>query len=174
MRLTGRESIGSFFEQALVARRQEHFAFRAETEADFAPDTFQQAAGLTLYYNRHKFHFLAVTHDARLGRVLVVMSCPGDWPDGRLSFPLDEPIQLDAGPVGLAADVDGAALRFSYRQHGGRWRQVGPVLDASVVSDEAGRGEHCSFTGAFVGMIAFDTSGAEKHADFDYFSYTPT
>ena len=27
----GRESIGSWFEQALVARRQEHFAFRAET-----------------------------------------------------------------------------------------------------------------------------------------------
>src|SRR5690606_5463703 len=35
LRLIGRESVGSFFEQALVARRQEHFAFRAETEVDF-------------------------------------------------------------------------------------------------------------------------------------------
>ena len=66
LRLFGRESIGSWFEQALVARRQEHFSFRAETELDFAPDTFQQAAGLTHYYNRHKFHFLAVSHDERL------------------------------------------------------------------------------------------------------------
>ena len=50
---------------------------------------------------------------------------------------------------------------------------VGPTLDASIVSDEAGRGEHGSFTGAFVGMVAFDTSGAGKPADFDYFSYKP-
>ena len=173
LRLFGRESIGSFFEQALVARRQQHFSFRAETELDFAPETFQQAAGLTLYYNRHKFHFLAVTHDARLGRVLTVMSCLGDWPDGKLTFPLSAPIPLAGdSPVGLAADIDGATLRFSYRI-GEAWLPVGPVLDASIVSDEAGRGEHGSFTGAFVGMAAFDTSGAGKPADFDYFSYRP-
>ena len=172
LRLIGRESIGSFFEQALVARRQQHFVFRAETELDFAPATFQQAAGLTLYYNRHKLHFLAVTHDATLGRVLTIMSCPGDWPDAKLSFPLSAPIPLEDGPVGLAADVEGADLRFSYRQ-GGEWQTVGPALDASVVSDEGGRGEHGSFTGAFVGMVAFDTSGAGKPADFDYFSYRP-
>ena len=45
----------------------------------------------------------------------------------------------------------------------------GPTLDASIVSDEAGRGEHGSFTGAFVGMVAFDTSGGGKPADFRLF-----
>jgi xylan 1,4-beta-xylosidase len=45
------------------------------------------------------------------------------------------------------------------------------VLDASLISDEAGRGEHGSFTGAFLGMLAFDTSGAGQPADFSYFSY---
>ncbi len=173
LRLIGRESLGSFFEQALVARRQQHFSFRAETLLDFAPETFQQAAGLTLYYNRHKLHLLAVTHDARLGRVLTVMSCLGDWPDARLTFPLAAPIALGDGPVGLAADVEGASLRFSYRIGSGAWLPVGPDLDASIVSDEAGRGEHGSFTGAFVGMVAFDTSGSARHADFDYFSYRP-
>lgn len=173
LRLIGRESIGSFFEQALVARRQQHFAFRALTRLDFSPLSFQQAAGLALYYNRHKFHFLAVTHDAQLGvRVLTIMSCPGDWPDGPLTFPLAEPMVLEDGPVELAADVDGAELRFSFRQLG-EWQAAGPVLDASVVSDEAGRGEHGSFTGAFVGMAAFDTSGAAMHADFDWFAYGP-
>ena len=39
LRLIGRELIGSWFEQALVARRQEHFAYRAETELDFEPST---------------------------------------------------------------------------------------------------------------------------------------
>ncbi|MEO3387014.1 glycoside hydrolase family 43 protein [Mesorhizobium sp. CAU 1741] len=171
LRLFGRESIGSWFEQALVARRQDVFDFRAETMLDFTPTGFQQAAGLVHYYNRHKFHFLAVTHDAALGRVLTVMSCPGDWPDGRLSFPLSAPIPLPSEePVELAAEVRGAHLVFSYRSEG-QWRQAGPALDASVISDEGGRGEHGSFTGAFVGMAAFDTSGSGAYADFDWFSY---
>jgi xylan 1,4-beta-xylosidase len=45
------------------------------------------------------------------------------------------------------------------------------VLDASLLSDEAGAGEHGSFTGAFVGMVAFDTSGGAIGADFKYFEY---
>ncbi|MDP3897346.1 MAG: glycoside hydrolase family 43 protein [Mesorhizobium sp.] len=171
LRLYGRESIGSWFEQALVARRQEHFSFRAETALRFDPETYQQAAGLTCYYNRHKFHFAAVTWTPKAGRCLMLMSCLGDWPDGKLSFALPEPISLPPdGEVFLAADVDGARLQFHYRLDGG-WLPLGPVLDQSLISDEAGRGEHGSFTGAFVGMAAFDTSGRAKHADFDWFSY---
>ncbi len=63
LRLYARESIGSWVEQALVARRQEHFVYRAETELDFHPLAFQQTAGLTAYYNRTKFHCLAVGWD---------------------------------------------------------------------------------------------------------------
>lgn len=173
LRLYGRESIGSWFEQSLVARRQEHFSFRAETAVDFAPENLQQAAGLTLYYNRHKFHLLAVTHDERRGRVLTILSCPGIWPDCRLEFPLGEPLPLPAaGPVELAADVDGAKLQFRAKA-GPDWQPVGPVLDASVISDEGGRGEHASFTGAFIGMMAFDVSGAALPADFHHFNYLP-
>jgi xylan 1,4-beta-xylosidase len=173
LRLFGRESIGSFFEQSLVARRQEHFAFRARASLDFEPASFQQAAGLVLYYNRHKFHFLAISHDARRGRVLTVMSCLGDWQDGRLSFPLAEPVALPAeGAVRLSAEIDHARLIFAY-DAGDGWRKLAPDLDASLVSDEAGRGEHGSFTGAFIGMMAFDTSGAGLPADFDWFEYAP-
>ena len=171
LRLFARESVGSWFEQALVARRQQHFSLRVETEVAFSPVTFQQAAGLTHYYNRHKFHFLAVSFDERLGRILTIMSCPGDWPDAKLTFPLAEAIPLPGdGSVGLAAEIAGAKLQFSYRV-GSEWKAVGPVLDASVISDEGGRGEHGSFTGAFLGMLAFDTSGAALPADFGYFSY---
>jgi xylan 1,4-beta-xylosidase len=172
LRLTGRESIGSWFEQALVARRQEDHSYRAETEVRFAPTTFQQAAGLTTYYNRHKFHLLAVTFDERLGRVLTILSCPGDWPGEKLSFPMD-PIPLPGdGPVRLAVEVLGAEQRF-YVKVGEDWIQAGPVLDAGVISDEGGRGEHSSFTGAFVGMAAFDVSGAAATADFTLFDYAP-
>jgi xylan 1,4-beta-xylosidase len=172
LRLFGRESIGSWFEQALVARRQEHFVFTAETKVAFAPDTYQQSAGLVHYYNRHKFHFVAVTHQDGVGKVLTMMSCLGDWPDSRLSFALTEPVPLNAKSVELRANVDFAALQFQYRTKGD-WIDIGPVLDASLISDEAGRGEHASFTGAFIGMAAFDTSGRAQAADFDYFNYIP-
>ena len=54
---------------------------------------------------------------------------------------------------------------------GGRMAEVGPVLDASILSDEGGGGEHGSFTGAFVGMAAFDAAGGEISADFRRFDY---
>jgi xylan 1,4-beta-xylosidase len=171
LRLIGRESLGSWFEQALVARRQKHFAYRAETELQFAPQHFQQNAGLVAYYNRHKFHALAVTRDDALGRVLTQMSCNGDYPEGRLSFSLAAPIPVgDTDPVRVSVHVDGSGLQFAWDSRGG-WRGVGPVLDASILSDEAGGGEHGSFTGAFVGMFAFDASGGAAPADFRYFEY---
>jgi xylan 1,4-beta-xylosidase len=174
LRLHARESIGSWFEQSLVARRQEHLAFRAETSVSFAPRNFQQTAGIVHYYNRHKFHYLAVTWHEELGRALTILSCPGDWPHGKLEFPLDKPVALPGdGPVELAMDVDGADLQFHWRLPGKDWQAVGPVLDASVISDEGGRGEHASFTGAFTGMAAFDTSGSAIAADFDRFAYLP-
>jgi len=173
LRLHGRESVGSWFEQSLVARRQEDFVFRAETALTFAPEDYRQVAGLTHYYNRFKFHFVAVTWHETLGRVLTVMSCPGDYPDGRLVFPMSMPIPLPSeGAIGLAVEVNMAETRFFY-DAGAGWREAGPVLDASVISDEGGRGAHGSFTGAFVGMLAFDTSGRACPADYGYFHYTP-
>ena len=50
LRLYGRETIGSLFTQALVARRQQAFCYSAATLMDFEPEHFQQAAGLVCYY----------------------------------------------------------------------------------------------------------------------------
>ncbi|MEM7301720.1 MAG: glycoside hydrolase family 43 protein [Pseudomonadota bacterium] len=173
LRLTGRESVGSWFEQTIVARRQEHFKLRIETNVSFDPENFQQLAGLTHYYNRHKFHLVGITWHEEMGRSLTILSCPGDWPENQLSFPMDTDIPLpDTGSIDLAMNIDGASLQFQYRTtNQEQWVDVGPMLDASVISDEGGRGEHASFTGAFVGMIAFDTSGAARQADFHHFHY---
>ncbi|MCK3780766.1 glycoside hydrolase family 43 protein [Ensifer sesbaniae] len=172
LRLFGRESIGSWFEQALVARRQEHHSFRAETAVEVVPETYQQVAGLTHYYNRHKFHALGVTWHETLGRALTILSCPGDFPHGRLEFPVGSGIAIPEGRIELAMEIRDNDLQFFWRQApAGDWHAIGPVLDAGVVSDEGGRGEHGSFTGAFAGMFAFDTSGAGRAADFDCFRY---
>jgi xylan 1,4-beta-xylosidase len=172
LRLFGRESIGSWFEQALVARRQEHHSFRVEAVVDFAPDTYQQVAGLTHYYNRHKFHALGVTRHETLGRTLTVLSCPGDFPNGRLTYPVGSGIAVPDGPIHLAMEVRDNDLQFFWRgADQAQWLTIGPVLDAGVISDEGGRGEHGSFTGAFAGIFAFDISGCAMPADFDRFRY---
>lgn len=171
--LVGRESMGSWFEQALVARRQQHHSYRAETIVDVMPASYQHAAGLTTYYNRHKYHALLVTHEPGLGRALTIQSCPGNWPDCALEHPMDAPVPLGKGPVRLAVEVDASTQRFFYAEGDGEWTQVGPVLNAAVISDEGGRGEHASFTGAFVGMVAYDTSGMAGEARFSEFSYVP-
>lgn len=171
LRLFGRESVGSWYEQSLVARRQQAFRFQAETIVDTEPATFQQMAGLIAYYNRFKFHYLAVTADDEGHRVLTILSCNGDWPEGGLTAVLPVAVPLPDGPVRLGLDVDGVVLRFRYAPSGGDWQPIGPALDAGLLSDEGGRGEHGSFTGNFVGMAANDQTGAGLPADFDYFIY---
>ncbi len=163
LRLIGRESLGSWFEQALVARRQDEAAYRAEILVEAAPATWQQAAGLVTYYNRHKFHAALVTREGN-ARGVTLISCLGDWPgEGLVThgfFPVAD------GPVTLAVTVAGAGQRFSVNG-----QAVGPDLDASVVSDEGGRGEHASFTGAFVGAFAMDLTGQGWTADIRRFAY---
>jgi xylan 1,4-beta-xylosidase len=181
LRLRGKESIGSWFTQALVARRQQAFRYTAETGLEFAPVSFQQAAGLCCYYNAHKYHYLYVSADARGRRFIDVMSCRGD-PTHAVAWPLreghtdpetfDERFALPAeGPVRLRCEVDQHRLRFLWAVDDGDWQAMPVTLDYSVISDEGGKGEHSSFTGAFVGMCCQDLSGRDCPADFDYFEY---
>ncbi|MCG8653835.1 MAG: hypothetical protein MI861_28610, partial [Pirellulales bacterium] len=175
LRLYGRESIGSLFYSSLVARRQEHFDYVAETRVSFDPDDFQQMAGLVAYYNGHKFHYLHVTWDEDKGRCLDVMSCNGDL-SLSATFPLEgKVIDLpEQGDLWLRCRVEGASLRFDWSVDGETWRPAGPALDASVLSDEAGKGEGANFTGAFIGMTCQDLTGRGLHADFDHFRYRET
>lgn len=169
LRLYGRESIGSWFEQALVAARQTEWVCAAETEVSFVPDSYQQMAGLVAYYNRTQFHYLAVTMDPNTGgRGLNILSC-ADWPEGRLTYPLGEMVALpDAGAVRLRLEIDHAALQFFFAVDDRPFETIGPVLDASVLSDEGVRGEHSNFTGNFVGVAAQDLTGRGQAADFAY------
>lgn len=169
LRLFGRESLGSWFEQALVARRQEHHCYDAETVVDVVPKSYQQAAGLTTYYNRFKFHAALISYAQGMGRVLTLISCPGNWPGGDVVYPIPE-FLIGDGPVHLRVEVRGARQQFYWKQTGD-WATLGPELDASVISDEGGVGEHGSFTGAFVGMVAFDITGQGMPADFASFGY---
>lgn len=188
--LIGRESIGSWFEQALVARRQTHFSYDAETVVAFAPEDERQFAGLTAYYSRYNFFYLAVTADAEGGRELLLLHSDVSWPDGYLDEqPLRQPVKIpQEGKVRLALTIRGPKLQFYYslvtdgeKTDGERkeeeeeaLKEMGPVLDASILCDECGGHQtHGSFTGAFVGMACSDLNGTAKEAMFDYFVYRP-
>ena len=174
LRLYGRESIASWFEQALVARRQTHFDYDAETVVSFAPTDEREMAGLICYYGRYNFHFLAISGTPEGTRELLVMSSLASFPDGNLSFS-GEPIPLPpTGEIALKVEVRHAGLHFFYARRDGGWQSAGPALDASILSDECGgHAEHGSFTGAFVGMAAYDLNGTARPADFSHFLYRP-
>jgi xylan 1,4-beta-xylosidase len=170
LRLHGRESVGSLFTQALVARRQEAFAYEASCLVEYAPRHFQQAAGLICYYNATKFHYLFVSHDETHGRHIRVMSALPDQPQADA---FTAPIPIPDGPIRLRVEVDHSNLFFSYAlgADGEEWRRLPETFDASILSDEATAPGAANFTGAFVGMACQDTSGSGLPADFAWFDY---
>ncbi|KAK3688876.1 glycoside hydrolase family 43 protein [Podospora appendiculata] len=174
--LIGREAVGSWFEQALVARRQTHFSYDAETVMSFAPSDERQFAGLTAYYCRFNFFYLTVTAHSDGQRELLIMSSEASWPLGNLGA-FGAPVVIpNDGKVRLAVTVRGKALQFWYGLGGeeAELEKIGPVFDASIVSDECGGHQlHGSFTGAFVGVAASDLNGTAAEAEFDYFVYRP-
>lgn len=173
LRITGRQSPGSTFENAIFARRQTQAAYRAATRIDHDPVDFQSFAGLICWYNLCQYHYLAVTRADDGARVLRILSALGDYPFGKVQTPVD-PVIVPGGPLDLAVTVDRASLQFSWRVPGDDWQDIGPALDATVLSDEAGVGEGNNFTGTFVGMAAHDISGRGGHADFEWFDYATT
>jgi xylan 1,4-beta-xylosidase len=168
LRLFGRETIGSLFKQALVARRQQAFCCSVSTAVEFEPEHFQQMAGLVCYYNSSKFHYLYVSPDESLGKHLRVMSA---IPDGVVSDAFTAPIAIPSGPIELRAEIDFERLRFAFRIGSGEWQWLPEVFDASILSDEAAAPGTPNFTGAFVGVCCQGMSGSGKHADFDWFEY---
>ncbi|KAG0652824.1 Xylan 1 [Hyphodiscus hymeniophilus] len=173
--LIGRESIGSWFEQALVARRQTHFSFDAETVIDYSPTDERQFAGLVAYYSRFNFFYLTVTADSDGQREILIMSSEASWPNGSMKLPLADAFRIPReGKVRLALTIRGRELQFLYALEAEELKKVGPIYDASILSDECGgHQEHGSFTGAFVGMACSDLNGTALPARFGYFQYRP-
>lgn len=166
LRLKGRESLGSCYDQSLVARRQQAFSYDAETALEFQPDTFQQMAGLVVLYDINNFFYCNVTWEEELGKVLTVSACS----KGRYTVLSISPVALnEIERVYIKAEMRYDQLRFLYSLDGESWNQIGGYFDSSILSDDYM--EPVQFTGAFVGLCCQDLSGLRKPADFDYFKY---
>jgi xylan 1,4-beta-xylosidase len=167
VRLRGRESLHSLFGQSLIARRLTALRVTAETCLEFTPAHFTQRAGLICWYDTKTHYYLRVTQDAARGHVLGVVFTD-DTVYEELS---DNQLEVDSWPrFYLRAGINYAELQFFASPDGQDWQAVGPILDASKLSDDYGQGLH--FTGTFVGLCVQDLNGMGTFADFDYFSFT--
>ena len=173
LRLKGRESLMSLFDQSLVARRQQHFNCRVETRLEFNPELFQQMAGLVAYYNTSNHAYLHVSRDVDSSRRVLRLTVNRD---AALSEPATA-VELKDGPVDLAVEFKHDRYQFQFAQAGGAWQDFGPALDAAMLSDEFatqfvnGFARSFGFTGNFIGIACQDLSGQRLAADFDYLSY---
>ncbi|WP_054956197.1 glycoside hydrolase family 43 protein [Paenibacillus dakarensis] len=169
LRLYGKESLTSKFTQAFIARRWQHFNFRAETKVSFNPTTFQQSAGLVNYYNTQNWTACQISWHEEKGRILELTACD--------NFTFSQPLQGQeivipdhVDDVYLRVDVETEVYRYSYSFDGTNWNTLPVTFESYKLSDDYIQGGGF-FTGAFVGMQCQDTSGRNLHADFDYFIY---
>ena len=147
----------------MLARRLTQQTATATTKISFQPQSFQQMAGIAAYYNTFLFHYLHLSYDEEKGLCLQIHSCD----DGASSFPLgSELIAVPTGELFLRAAFEGRNLQFSFSEDGESFRNAGPGLDASILSDDYGK--HWGFTGTFIALACQDLTGAGLPANFAF------
>ena len=163
LRLRGRESQHSLFEQSLLARRLKSVNSVVETAMQFGPQNFMQSAGLVLWYDTRNHFYLRLTCDDTGRRVLILTITD----DGTYS---ELPLAVDVSGVAtvhLRAALDDEKTQFAFSGDGQDWQPAGPPLDTFKLSDDYGSG--MKFTGTMVGICCQDLAGTRRAADFDYF-----
>ncbi|HJB00537.1 MAG TPA: glycoside hydrolase family 43 protein [Candidatus Mediterraneibacter merdavium] len=171
LRLYGHQSLASTFTQAHVARRWQAFEFDAETKVDYRPETIQQFAGLSCYFNTQNWSCIQVTWNEKYGRVIDVV-----YTDLGKTFSVFEeepvPVPEDADYIYLKVEVRGISYWYYYSFDGENWTKVPYRFDSAKLSQEYIKAVYdAAFTGAFVGMFSVDGLGTKIPADFDYFVY---
>ena len=166
LRLKGHESPTSKHDQVVVARRQRAFHVVASTCVEFAPETYQQLAGLMAFYSTDNFYYAFLTKTEHADLALGLMASD----KGSVYYPVEKEIDVShLERVYLRVEIDGAKLRFYRSEDGEEWFPLWDELDASVLSDEYA--VPIGFTGNFVGMACQDMTGSGHPADFDWFEY---
>ncbi|MFC3495540.1 family 43 glycosylhydrolase [Glycomyces rhizosphaerae] len=168
LRVTGGQSPYGKRTPSLVAQRvtAKHGVFEAGLEFD--PQTVDQTAGITAYYNSFNWVYLQVGLEQGRRALTLVTS-----DRGRRTF---EPIAEVGRKPELRIVFDGPVLRFAYRDRAD-WVDLEAERDATILADEhatwiePGLLHAFGFTGAFTGLWVQDLAAEGGFADFDYASY---
>lgn len=154
-----------------MARRWQCFDFDAETRVDYRPETIQQFAGLSCYFNTQNWSCIQVTWNEKYGRVIDAV-----YTDLGKTYSVYEeepvPVPEDAEYIYLKAEIRGISYWYLYSFDGVNWTKVPQRFDSAKLSEEYIKAVYdAAFTGAFVGMFSVDGLGTRIPADFDYFIY---
>lgn len=170
LRLYGRESLSSRFNQALVAVRIREPEFTMKTSVEFEPFDIRQRAGLVFYYHSANYYYLFLGFDEEKGRFLQLIKRDSQ----KTEQMLEEPIFLPEGiPVGLRGDFSPQGLEFYYVTGKNEWIKAADKkkCPVTILSDEyANVCKEQGFTGAFAGLCAQDLTGMRTPADFAFLS----
>ncbi len=162
LRMYGRSGLASRFSQTLIARRVTEYQMEADTCLDFAPEVFKQMAGLILLYDTDNYLYLHLSHDEDVGKCITLLKA-----ENKKYEYLTDYIPVESGrDVILHLSLTETQVQFSYGLRGEPRQNIGPLVNASFLSDEA-----CTegwFTGAMVGICCQDLTGFGKYADFDW------
>jgi xylan 1,4-beta-xylosidase len=172
LRLRGRLSAESLWQQSLLAQRLTEHHAEVEVTVDAEPTTFTQSAGLVLWYNTTSYYQLHVTWAEPEGEPQSGQQWQGDQGRRVLVLTHGHPegarvlatVDVAEGPVRLRAQIDGGTARLWSASGDGPWTRVGPEVDFSELSDDFG--PNLRFTGAFVGISAVDLVDGAFTADF--------
>lgn len=172
LRIRGQQSLCSLDRVSLIARRLTSLDASVSTAVEFEPETWQQSAGLVLYYDNMNWLYLRAYRSDTLGsKAIALMRVENGEKRELLETRVAVPADL---PVFMRCAVSGRVTRFWYslenpEDAAASWKAIGPEWDTSLFSDE-----YCKFgefTGTFVGICCVDANRRTAHADFDWFEY---
>jgi xylan 1,4-beta-xylosidase len=163
--IRGRKPFNNLDDQSMLMQRITSLKGYAETCIEFDPENYRQMAGLMCFYDTRDFIFLKVSRDDKTGKYLGITHQQG----AEINTESDGKIILeDRKPVYLRVDFSYDSLYFSYSADKEKWSRIGPVFDFTQLSDEHNK---YGFTGAMVGVAAYDMMYENTWAYFDYLTY---
>jgi xylan 1,4-beta-xylosidase len=160
--LRGGDMLTSRFDVSLVATQLQDVDAVAETRVAVRPRHFSHSAGLVVMYDERNFAYLRRYRSESLDADAVGIILMEDGAKREL---LLDRAAVDTDEVVLQARLEHGTLRFAWGTAPGELREIGPVLDATFMSDEATRG----FTGTVVGLACVDAYRKDLLAHFDWF-----
>ena len=157
----GKDDLESLGSPTLLARRQQHFDVTVKTVMEFAPETEQAEAGLTVFHTKDHHYDLVVTRREGKRAAFLRRRSADMLVESRPVFLPEE------GKLTLTIQADRLAFEFFVQAEGGEPQSLG-TASTQLISTEC---MICTFTGCFFGMYCQGEPGAK--AAFEGFSYRP-
>jgi xylan 1,4-beta-xylosidase len=163
LRMYGRNGLSSRFSQTLIARRMREYCMEASACVEFEPEVFKQMAGLIFLYDCDNYLYLHISRDEDVGKCITLLKAENK----KYEYLTDYIPVREKEALYLKMETRNAMTRFYYGYSEKDWQEIGPLINASFLSDEAcGEGW---FTGAMIGICCQDMTGFGRYADFDWF-----